>query len=91
MFGSYSAQCDDLGRCLCRANIAGDKCDRCKENYSNFTIGCTKCEDCYDLVQAKVVNLRDSIANIEYSLDDFNPDDISSETKEKNKGKIIKY
>jgi coxsackievirus/adenovirus receptor len=63
-------QCDDLGRCTCRAvNFAGLKCAQCEENFYNFTSGCLKCDDCYNLVQVKVSSLRGKIGEIQSSLD----------------------
>lgn len=84
-FGSIGPECDYLGRCLCKNNIAGDKCDRCQENYSNFTLGCLKCENCYDLVQEQVTDLRDNINMIMFSLDVFKPSDVPEEAQEKNR------
>ncbi len=37
-FGSTSQQCDHLGKCKCKPNISGDKCNKCEENYFNFTV-----------------------------------------------------
>ena len=68
MFGSLSKQCDIFGKCKCRENIAGDKCDQCAENFHNFTIGCTKCADCYNLVQTGVENLRANLTKLNQSL-----------------------
>jgi laminin gamma 1 len=47
-------QCDELGKCACRDSFAGLKCEKCDENRYNFTSGCLKCEDCYNLVQDQV-------------------------------------
>ena len=47
-------QCDDFGKCKCRAQFAGGQCNRCEENFYNFTSGCLRCDECYNLVQNKV-------------------------------------
>lgn len=61
-------QCDDFGKCACRENFAGSKCDQCDENRYNFTSGCLKCEECYNLVQTQVKLLRSKIEIIQLSL-----------------------
>lgn len=35
--GSLSSQCRQDGQCLCHNSTVGFKCDRCRENYFNFT------------------------------------------------------
>lgn len=64
-------QCDEFGKCKCRDGFAGSKCNQCEENRFNFTSGCHKCEDCYNLVQNKVTNLRDRLGVIETTLTDM--------------------
>ena len=66
-YGSLSWQCDSFGACLCKENIGGQKCNKCKENFFNFTLGCTKCDDCYNLVDAKVVKLRERMETLDIS------------------------
>lgn len=83
-FGSVSSQCDLNGRCKCRSNIDGQKCDKCKENYSNFTLGCVKCNDCYDLVEKQVRFVRTNLTVISESLDRIDQVSVDDETKEKN-------
>lgn len=61
-------QCDDFGKCACRENFAGQRCDQCDENRYNFTSGCLKCEECYNLVQTQVKLLRNKIEIIQVSL-----------------------
>jgi hypothetical protein len=34
--GSETLQCDAAGRCQCKPGVAGDKCDRCENNYYDF-------------------------------------------------------
>ena len=34
--GLKDGKCDDSGKCACKKNVGGDKCDRCKEGYSTF-------------------------------------------------------
>ena len=34
--GSESTQCDDDGKCTCKANIVGDKCDQSEPGYFGF-------------------------------------------------------
>ena len=34
--GLKDGKCDDSGKCACKKNVGGDKCDRCKEGYSSF-------------------------------------------------------
>ncbi|RNA21261.1 Laminin subunit gamma-1 [Brachionus plicatilis] len=62
-------QCDEFGKCPCRENFAGLKCNTCAENRFNFTNGCQRCDDCYNLVQNQVQLLRHRIKEIEHNLD----------------------
>ena len=32
--GSESTQCADNGKCTCKPNVTGDKCDQCAEGYT---------------------------------------------------------
>ena len=32
--GSNNAFCDDDGKCTCKGNYGGDKCDQCKEGFT---------------------------------------------------------
>ncbi|XP_011419247.3 laminin subunit gamma-1 [Magallana gigas] len=42
--GSENLQCDAGGRCQCKPGVAGDKCDRCENNYFDFgQAGCRPC------------------------------------------------
>jgi laminin, gamma 1 len=66
-----SLQCDDFGKCKCRDHFSGLKCDSCEENRFNFTAGCQKCDECYDLVQNKVTILRQKVKAIEMTLDEM--------------------
>ena len=34
--GSENNQCNDLGKCLCKANVHGHKCDECQDGRSGF-------------------------------------------------------
>ena len=39
--------CDEhSGKCQCKPNVEGDKCDRCKTNYWNLTANVNGCEEC---------------------------------------------
>lgn len=40
--GSIGVSCDSEGKCQCRENFDGDRCEKCKENFYNFPI----CEGC---------------------------------------------
>ncbi len=67
-FGSLNLQCDDFGKCKCRENFSSAKCNKCDENFHNFTSGCIKCDDCYNLVQNKVNLLREKIRSVQIAL-----------------------
>ncbi|XP_062496916.1 laminin subunit gamma-3 isoform X1 [Pezoporus occidentalis] len=42
--GSLQPQCDSLGTCLCKANVTGWKCERCKDGYHSLSEGgCRPC------------------------------------------------
>ncbi|RNA00650.1 Laminin subunit gamma-1, partial [Brachionus plicatilis] len=84
-FGSQHLQCNQLGQCTCKPNIAGAKCDQCQENFFNFSIGCQPCDDCYNLVQSAVTDLRQGIVLLEKSLAQIIPDSMSEESAHKNK------
>ena len=70
--GSLESQCDYLGRCKCKPNIAGDKCNKCERNYQNFTSGCLNCPQCYDLVENRYHNISTQLNSLKLSLDNFN-------------------
>lgn len=84
-FGSQSLQCDQLGQCTCKPNIGGVKCDQCQENNFNFSIGCQPCDDCYNLVQNAVADLRQTIVVLEKTLNQIIPDSMSEQSMLKNK------
>lgn len=84
-FGSVDLQCNEFGKCKCKENIAGDKCNQCVENFYNFTMGCQRCDDCYNLVQDAVSGLRKNINKLETSLTKIIPETVSEETLQKNK------
>ncbi|KAG1688573.1 Laminin subunit alpha-1 [Nymphon striatum] len=43
-YGSISAKCDQkTGKCTCRPNFVGDKCDRCAEGFGSMAEGCRPC------------------------------------------------
>lgn len=90
LFGSLNLQCNELGQCKCKENIAGDKCNQCAENFYNFTIGCKKCDDCYNLVQDAVNNLRNNIQKLEGSLEKLIPETVSEEASQKHKELQVK-
>lgn len=37
--GSLQPQCDSSGTCLCKANVTGWKCERCKDGYHSLSEG----------------------------------------------------
>ncbi|XP_009320455.1 PREDICTED: laminin subunit gamma-3, partial [Pygoscelis adeliae] len=42
--GSLQPQCDSSGACLCKANVTGWKCERCKDGYHSLSEGgCRPC------------------------------------------------
>ncbi|GAB0198490.1 laminin subunit gamma-3 [Grus japonensis] len=42
--GSLQLQCDSSGTCLCKANVTGWKCERCKDGYHSLSEGgCRPC------------------------------------------------
>ncbi|XP_026231324.1 laminin subunit alpha-3 isoform X2 [Anabas testudineus] len=40
--GTVHEMCDDLGRCLCREHVEGERCDRCRPGYYSFP-NCQAC------------------------------------------------
>ena len=36
--GSLTEQCDEEGKCNCKANIIGDKCDTCQDEFHSFPL-----------------------------------------------------
>ena len=36
--GSLSEQCNKDGKCTCKANIIGEKCDTCKDEFHSFPL-----------------------------------------------------
>lgn len=86
-------QCDDFGQCNCRDNFSGLKCNQCSENRHNFTSGCLRCEDCYNLVQTRVDSLRqyiETIANTLYEMIESNMKRDEETIKEENIQLIMK-
>lgn len=54
--------CENDGKCRCRLNFQGDKCDACVEGFYNFPI----CEGA--LLVVSVVCLIDVVFNLVYRL-----------------------
>ncbi len=67
--GSSNLQCNERGQCECNDRVSGDKCDKCTENFNNFTTGCQRCDECYNLVQTSVNYLRSNISLLNSELD----------------------
>ena len=84
-FGSVGLQCSEFGVCKCRENVAGGKCNECAENFFNFTMGCLRCDDCYNLVQSEVARLRAKISGLDKSLAKIIPETNSAESERKNR------
>ena len=84
-FGSKSLQCNQRGACECKENVVGSKCNQCAENLFNFTMGCLKCDDCYNLVQTEVNKLRSKIKDLDSSLAKVIPETSSPEAVRKNR------
>jgi hypothetical protein len=85
--GSQSQQCDLVtGKCECRSSaFGGNRCDKCAENYYNFTIGCQPCEECYGLVQIGVGKMRQRIEALENGLEKMVADTVTEEAKQKSR------
>lgn len=82
--GSRSPQCDVItGKCECRTSaFGGQRCDRCAENYYNFTIGCQPCEECYGLVQTQVEKMRQRVIQMDASLERIVRDTMTDQAKQ---------
>lgn len=66
--GSLSSQCNmGTGHCSCRAGVMGLRCDQCEENYFYHIeqYECTKCPDCYDIVQSNVNRHRNKLTDLD--------------------------
>ena len=52
--GSEDLQCDDQGQCQCKPGVTGQRCDRCEDNYYDFSIsGCRLVQSLIILKQSK--------------------------------------
>ena len=40
--GSVDNSCDENGKCSCKENIVGEKCDKCADGYTEFP-NCDQC------------------------------------------------
>jgi hypothetical protein len=76
--------CDVDGKCSCRDNIAGDKCDRCVDNHFNFELGCQKCDECYSLVESKIISLKNDLISINNNFENKIKQTHTDETKRNN-------
>lgn len=81
--GSRTFNCDLItGKCECQSSaFDGNRCDRCAENFYNFTLGCVPCEDCYGLVQKEVHTIRERTERIEGNLQNIMKETITEETR----------
>lgn len=77
--GSTSMQCDANGQCLCKNNVEGRRCERCRENKHDKKAGCIDCPVCYNLVQDAADDLRKKLADLEDLLMEIekNPSTVS--------------
>jgi coxsackievirus/adenovirus receptor len=83
--GSLSAQCDYFGRCACKnEKVTGKKCDQCSINHFNFTSGCKKCDECYNLVKEKFDELNSNLVELEIRLPQLVLDNHNAEKKAQN-------
>ena len=56
-YGSAEPRCDDTGRCECKGDIIGEKCDQCPTGY--FDLGPDGCRRCACSVSGTVESERD--------------------------------
>jgi hypothetical protein len=74
--GSESEQCDEFGKCVCRLNVVGDKCDTCADGYATFP-DCDQCAALYYEEKPPCLG-----ANPEYKGDGYCDDDLNNENCE---------
>jgi len=63
----------------------GEKCDQCSMNHFNFTSGCKKCDECFNLVKEKFDELNGNLIDLETNLPQIIQEKHTSEKKAQNK------
>nr|XP_031362795.1 laminin subunit beta-3 [Lonchura striata domestica] len=57
--GTEEAGCDRAtGRCLCRAGVAGARCERCQRGHCSSQRGCQPCHPCFHTYDGDIERLR---------------------------------
>ena len=60
--GSLSLACNQTtGTCLCLPNVVGEKCDRCRQNSTDFFPSCEACDECTGAWQTRINPLRTDV------------------------------
>ncbi|KAG7171849.1 Laminin subunit gamma-1-like 1 [Homarus americanus] len=94
--GCQPCDCDPIGSAfsvmlLCRENVDGRRCDRCRENTFDKQAGCIDCPPCYSLVLDSVSIHRERLAELERLLADIvsNPTVLNDEDFEETLATVI--
>ncbi|XP_077986467.1 laminin subunit alpha-3-like [Glandiceps talaboti] len=60
-----ATQCEnDSGQCPCIGNYGGLQCEKCADNYYNWTEGCILCPDCYNVINEEMTTLGTLVTNL---------------------------